>query len=167
MPESWNSRVIDFTGIYHQALRDLSAWVEKGISPPRSTEYTISKDTNQVLVPQNPSTRFGIQPVVELTAHSPENLAVDTRVIFDAHIEVPPNAGSIISTEWDLQGTGDFVSLPFGTNVSEIVEVQANFTYLVAGSYIPALHVTAQREGNATSPFRHVMNLGSVAAEVV
>lgn len=71
------------------------------------------------------------------------------------HFEVPPNAGKIISTEWDFLGAGDFVDVPFGP-VMEAVEAQVTFAYLEPGSYTLALRVTSQREGNASSQYRRV-----------
>lgn len=76
-------------------------------------------------------------------------MTVGTPVVFDGHIEVLPNAGMIISTEWDVLGNvTSFPRVPAGS-ASEIVEVQAHFTYSIAKSYIPTLRVTAQREGKS------------------
>lgn len=54
--------LVDFTGVYHQALQDLAAWVENGTAPPATTGYQI-KD-GQVVLARSAKDRHGIQPVV-------------------------------------------------------------------------------------------------------
>ncbi len=51
-------RLIHFTGLFEQNVRDLAAWVEQGIEPPRQTEYSIRN--GQVHVPKSASERAGI-----------------------------------------------------------------------------------------------------------
>lgn len=154
------SRVVEFTGIYHQALRDLAAWVENSVTPPLSTNYTISSAT-QVQVPADVSQRFGIQPSVELSisGRNRGEALNGTPVALDVYAEVPPNAGAIISVEWDYLGTGQFVRHDLDS-ATESLHLQRGFEYTAPGVYFPAVRVTAQREGNMTSPFRHVSNLG-------
>ncbi|KAL3496362.1 hypothetical protein BJX62DRAFT_222052 [Aspergillus germanicus] len=81
------TRIVDFTGLYEQLLRDLSGW----------TQYQVK--SGQVLVPASASGRGGIQPAVVLTV----NAANRTEIA-----EVPPGAGKIVSVEWDFYGTGEF-----------------------------------------------------------
>ena len=45
-------RLVDYNGILQQALRDVSAWAEQGIAPPRSTRYEVVD--SQVSVPTTP-----------------------------------------------------------------------------------------------------------------
>src|SRR5262249_21756578 len=52
--------------IFNQALTDMMAWVEQGIQPPPSTQYTISN--GQVIPAQQAPNRKGLQPVINLTA---------------------------------------------------------------------------------------------------
>ena len=61
-------------GVLQQALRDLSAWVEKAWRPPASTSYQVVD--GQVLVPPTAEERQGIQPVVTLTANGGERADV-------------------------------------------------------------------------------------------
>lgn len=160
VPESRASIVVEFTGIYHQALRDLAAWVEDGVAPPLSTNHTISSDT-QVLVPEDASLRFGIQPYVKLSVGngSCTGIASGSEVSMNVYAEVPPDAGSIISVKWDYLGTGDFVAHELDS-AAESLHLQKSFEYSTPGTYFPAVRVTSQREGSMTSPFRHVSNLG-------
>ena len=59
------THTISYLGMLHQALRDLSAWVETGVAPPPSTTYEVVD--GQVLVPAEARERRGLQPVVSLT----------------------------------------------------------------------------------------------------
>jgi hypothetical protein len=43
------ARLVEFTGILQQALRDVSAWAEKGTAPARGTSYHVTD--SQVTVP--------------------------------------------------------------------------------------------------------------------
>ncbi len=59
------THTISYMGVLHQALRDLSAWVEKGVAPPSNTSYEVVD--GQVVVPADARERGGVQPVVSLT----------------------------------------------------------------------------------------------------
>ena len=59
------THTVSYLGVLHQALRDLSRWVEEGVAPPPSTSYEVVE--GQVMVPADASQRRGIQPVVSLT----------------------------------------------------------------------------------------------------
>ena len=47
------THTVSYVGMLHQALRDLSRWVEAGIPPPESTGYEVVD--GQVVVPPTPS----------------------------------------------------------------------------------------------------------------
>ncbi|MEU9246187.1 Tat pathway signal sequence domain protein [Streptomyces sp. NPDC048385] len=155
------AQIVEFTGMLQQALRDLSAWVEKGVQPPRTTVYDVSD--SQTLVPEDASARRGIQPVVDLTVDGTDRIEVRAgqTVTFKARIDVPAGAGRVVHTEWDFVGTGDFTAKPYGPP-RQTVEVRQTFTYTEPGTYIPVLRATAQREGDTTTPFAQVANLGRV-----
>ncbi len=59
------THVVSYLGVLHQALRDLSRWVEMGVAPPESTRYEVVD--GQVVVPPDAGSRHGVQPVVSLT----------------------------------------------------------------------------------------------------
>lgn len=46
------TRTVSYLGVLQQALRDISAWAEKGIVPPANTTYKI--EDGQVIVPHQP-----------------------------------------------------------------------------------------------------------------
>lgn len=159
------ARLIEFTGILQQALRDLSAWVEKGVEPARTTSYDVAD--SQISVPQHAAARRGIQPVVDLTVDGTDRIEVPAgrSVTFTARIEVPPGAGRVVHTAWDFAGTGDFTAKPFGPP-RQAVEIRQTFTYTKPGTYFPVLKATAQREGDTATPFAQVANLGRVRVVV-
>ena len=68
------ARTVSYQGALEQALRDVSAWVEKGVKPPASTNYKMVD--SQVEVPDSAAQRVGIQPVVRLSANGRERAEV-------------------------------------------------------------------------------------------
>lgn len=159
VPKELQTRLVDFTGLYEQLLRDLSSWVEEGTEPPEGTAYTV--ENGQVRVPATASERKGIQPVVELTIDGGNRTEITTgeSVTFELRAEAPPGTGLIVSVEWDFYGTGDFVEVEFG-GVGERVETSASHAYSEAGVYFPAVRVASHREGDADTEFARALNLG-------
>lgn len=160
------TRTVTYQGVLQQALRDLAAWVEKGVVPPGSTSYRISD--GQVIVPQSASERRGIQPVVGLRANGSvrTEISAGQRVSFTGTISVPPGAGSIVSAEWDFDGAGKF---PISSKVAKgarTATVTVTHTFDQPGTYFPALRATSQRQGNVRTPYGQVENLGRVRVVV-
>lgn len=155
------ARLIQYDGILQQALRDVSAWAERGVVPARSTRYDVPD--SQIKVPANAAAHRGIQPVVDLTVNDAARIdvAAGQTVTFKAKIQVPPETGKVVSTAWDFLGDGNFTASPFGSP-KQTVEVKIRFTYTTPGTYFPALRATAQREGDTHTSFALVQNLGRV-----
>jgi hypothetical protein len=163
------TRVVPYSGVLQQALRDLSAWVERGIAPPPSTEYEMVD--GQVRVPARAAERRGIQPVVTLTANGRDRaaVAVGEPVEFSAVIAAPPGAGVVVGAEWDFEGAGDYPIIePFEDATLSMSQLTMTTTYAFSepGTYFPALRATVHREGDAESPFARVQNLGRVRVVV-
>jgi hypothetical protein len=159
------TRLIEYTGILQQAVRDLSAWVERGVAPPGSTQYDVAD--GQIQVPARATQRGGIQPVVDLTVNGANRIDVvaGQRVTFKARIQAPPATGKLVATEWDFNGTGTFTTEPIGVP-APIVDAQAAFTYSKPGTYFPVLRATSQRDGDPSTPFARAQNLGRVRVVV-
>ncbi len=155
------TRVISYQGALQQALRDLSAWVERGVSPPESTCYELVD--GQVIVPSTAGERKGVQPVVSLRVDGSARaeVKVGQAVAFDARIEAPPGAGLLIKAEWDFEGAGDY---PVVTAIEpeRRMELKTTHVFSAPGTYFPALRVTCQREGDTSTPYALVQNLGRV-----
>lgn len=160
------AHTVDFKGVLQQALRDLSAWVERGVAPPASTSYQIV-DGAQVQVASTAAQRGGIQPVVDLRVNGGvrADVAVGQPVTFTAQVQVPPGAGKVVDAEWDFTGSGTFVRLS-AAPIAETVTVQASFAYTQPGTYFPVLRATSQRQGNPATPYARVENLGKVRVVV-
>lgn len=159
------TRIVAYTGILQQAVRDVSAWVEHGIAPPGSTQYDAVN--GQIGVPARAVERRGIQPVVDLTVNGRDRIDVlaGHPVTFRARIQVPPATGKVVATEWDFFGTGTFTPMRLGVP-KPTVEVRTSFTYTKPGTYFPALRVASQREGHPTTAFGRAQNLGRIRVVV-
>lgn len=61
------THIVRYRPVLEQLLRDLSAWVERGVKPPASTPYEVIDGLP--VVPANAGIRKGVQPVVDLTVN--------------------------------------------------------------------------------------------------
>ena len=161
-----NPYIVSYTPVLQQALRDLSAWVERGVPAPASTRYRLADDA-QIAVPGAAAERQGIQPVVALTADGGvrAEARVGQPVEFEAVVEVPPNTGKIVSAEWDFDGLGDF---PVKSELvpGERVVIRMTHAFARAGTYFPTLRAASQRQGDPSTPFARIANLGRVRVVV-
>jgi PKD domain len=161
------TRTVSYLGILQQALRDVSLWVEKGVPPPTSTSYKVND--GQIVVPATAADRHGIQAVVSLTANGGTRAEVSTGkpVKFSATAELPANTGKIVAAEWDFEGQGTFpVVQPMSKTQSSAsgsrVVVTTTYSFTKPGTYFPALRITSQRQGDPTTPYGRIHNLGRV-----
>lgn len=160
------TRVVSYGNVLYQALRDVSAWVEKGTPPPANTSYKVVD--GQVLVPATAAARKGIQPVITVKANGRDRaeVAVGKKVEFTAVVDVPPGTGKVVKGEWDFEGVGTFpvpakVATP-GTRVT----LRASYTFTKPGTYFPVLRAYSQRDGDVTTPYGRIPNLGRVRVVV-
>jgi len=166
-PPVITTRIINYGGVLQQALRDLSAWVEKGIAPPASTKYKIGDA--QVEVPPTAAERNGIQPTVNLkvNGHKRAEVKVGKKIKFSAVIETPPNSGSIVHVEWDFEGNGDY---PINENLNNTnsthAKVKITYTFLEPGTYFPAIRISSHRQGDPNTPHARVQNIDRVRVVV-
>jgi hypothetical protein len=167
--------LVPYLGALHQALLDLSDWVERGIEPLSSSVYSIVK--GQVKVPEKAQERLGVQPVVHLKANGSDSVAVGVgeTVLFTADVELPEGAGRFTSAEWSFDGfehtfstdaypiKGIFIDMnETGTKSS----VQSQYAFSHPGTWFPVLRVSSQRQGDASEIFTQVKNLGRVRVTV-
>ena len=165
------TRTVSYVGVLQQALRDVSAWVEKGIAPPPSTLYKVAD--GQIVVPATAIERKGIQPVVHVTANGKAKAEVTTgkAAAFAAVIEVPPGTGKIVKAEWDFEGEGTFpvtqeINASNTTASGTQVDLVTTHVFSKPGTYFPALRATSQRDGDERSPYGRIPNLGRVRVVV-
>ncbi len=165
------THTISYLGVLHQALRDLSFWVEKGIEPAATTNYKI--EDGQVIIPATANERKGIQPVVEAKVNGAKRADITSgkKVNLTAIIEIPENTGKIVSAAWDIDGTGKFENI-VNLNEKKVknngahVEIESQFTFSKPGTYFPTILVVAQREGNKETPYTKIQNLDRVRVVV-
>jgi hypothetical protein len=155
------AHVVSYGGALQQALRDLAAWVEKGVKPSE-TAYKIA-DT-QVVVPKSAAERKGVQPVIDLKANggARAEVAIGEPVSLTATIEVPPGAGKVVSAQWDFEGRGDFPDAAEIGEPRDRITLSASHSYARAGTYFAVLRAASQRQGDKTTPYGRVENLARV-----
>ena len=167
------THTVSYIGVLQQALRDLAAWVEKGVAPPATTHYRV--DDGQIVVPPTAEARKGIQPVLTLTANGAERADVNVGepVQFYAVVDVPPKTGVVVSAEWHFEGgVGDGAdAYPVHESLdkkalSDHLEIRRTYTFSKPGTYFPTLRVASQRNGDTATPFARVQNLKRVRVVV-
>ncbi|NHJ22757.1 MAG: hypothetical protein EAX91_17570 [Candidatus Lokiarchaeota archaeon] len=166
-PPVITTRIINYGGVLQQAIRDLSAWVEKGIAPPASSIYKMMGA--QVEVPLTAVERKGIQPVVNLTVNGGERADVNVgkKLTFSAVIKAPPNTGYVVGAEWDFEGSGDYpVTEKLKNTRSTRVEVKQTYSFSEPGTYFPAIRVTSHRQGDPITRHARIQNIGRVRVVV-
>ena len=155
------TRTVSYLGVLQQALRDLANWVEKGQLPPQSTTYKMVD--GQVVVPPTAAERKGIQPVitVEANGHARAEVAVGEPVTLTARIDMPKQTGSIVSAEWDLDGSGSYgVKADLNETRGPFLNVKLVHSFDRAGTYFVTLRAASQRSDDRDTPFARVQNLG-------
>jgi hypothetical protein len=159
------THTVSYIGVLHQALRDLSRWVEAGIPPPESTGYEVVD--GQVVVPPDAISRRGVQPVISLTVDGAVRADVAAReeVTLRVTTEVPPGAGSIVAVEWDFDGTGGY-PVHDSLEPASTVVVERRWSSAEPGIFFPVARVVSHRDGNATSPYARLQNLARVRVVV-
>lgn len=164
--EEDGNRIVSYQGVLQQALRDLSAWVEKGVAPPQSTAYRI--DHGKVVVAPTAAERHGIQPVVSLRVNGGDRIEVapGQAVAFAGTIAVPPAAGAIVAAEWDFAGNGTFAASSKVRAGARVATVKASHRFDQPGTYFVALRATSQRQGDRRTPYGRIENLDRVRVVV-
>lgn len=162
-----STHLVNYEGALQQIIRDLTAWVERGVEPPAATSYRIVD--SQVVVPQSAGQRHGIQPVVDLKANGGVRAGIGSgeSVTFTAEIEAPQGTGSIVAAEWDFDGDGAYPQAAEAGGLGKSrAELRTTHRFTKPGTYFPALRVVAQRDGDFSTPFARVQNLGRVRVVV-
>jgi hypothetical protein len=159
------THVVSYLGVLHQALRDLSAWVEKGIVPASSTSYEVVD--GQVVVPDDAAERHGVQPVVTLTVDGDERVDVTSgaEVTFRAVAEVPGHTGVIVRVEWDFDGAGRFPVVE-SLEPGERAVIERRHTFATSGTWFPTVRVTSNRDGDTSTSYAQIRNLARVRVVV-
>lgn len=161
-----DTHIVSYAGVLQQALRDVAAWVENGVPPARETVYRY--DDGQIYVPARAKDRLGIQPTLELTANggSRADVGVGEKVNFVGDIEVPPQAGGIVSAEWDYDGTGEYPDSDNFTDAAMTKRITRTRAFDKPGTYFVTFRATVQRKDAVGTSFAKVLNLARVRVVV-
>lgn len=159
------THLVNWYGMVEQALRDVAAWAEDGVEPPRSTKYVV--EDSQIVVPDNSAARRGIQPVVDLSVRGKDLIRVRAGepVKLQAKAQVPPGTGKILRVEWDLDGDGVYMEAPLA-RIGGTVTVQRTASFTTPGTYFVAVRVTSERDGDANATVALSQNLDRVQVVV-
>jgi len=140
-------------GILNQAILDMAAWVEQGVPPPPSSRYKRDPQ-NQVVLSQQAEARFGLQPVIRLTANgsSRATVGVNQNVDLNATFDVPPGGGKIVRYAWYLGGKDyKFEDAVTVEKPTAGFTVQRTISFPAPGEYAITLRGDGQRDGDKSS----------------
>lgn len=161
-----HQHIVSYLGALHQALLDLSDWVERDIPPAPTSAYSI--DGGQVLIPGAAQERKGIQPVVQLFAEGGKRVTarVGETVVLTAIIEVPDGGGIVENVSWDFEATDIFAEEGIVTAEADGKRARAvaGHVFHRAGTYFPVVKVAANRAPG--DRFTRVMNMDRVRVVV-
>jgi hypothetical protein len=154
-----HAHTVQLGGALQQGLRDLARWVEEGVKPSE-TAYRV--EGGQVETPATAAERRGVQPIVELRANGGvrAEVGVGEPVTFTATVEAPEGAGPVVAAQWDFADAGSFTPQETLAAPQPRATVTATHSYDRPGTYFPVLLATAQREGDARTPYARVQNIG-------
>jgi hypothetical protein len=156
------TRVVSYLPVLQQALRDVSAWVERGVKPADNSGYKI--DDGQTILAATAAARKGVQPVVTLTANggAVAKVKVGQTVKFTAKVDAPPGNSFVQGISWSFKGEEPKgrVLPANGNRRTSIFETQTSFD--APGTYFVAAKGSAQRKGAIGTPYALVDNLARV-----
>lgn len=152
------TRIVHYDGFYYRALLDLADWVETGIAPAPSNQYTIHKGQ----VKLKDSDIGGIQPSVALSVNGEVRALVPAgeKAVLKAVVKVPKGQGQIVRLEWDAEGRGEFVTSHGDLRQSEEGVYHLDHVYEVPGTYLPAVRVASHKQGDVSDRHALAYNLG-------
>lgn len=170
------THAVSYNGVIQQALLDVSDWVERGVAPASSTNYSVRE--GQVEVPSTANERRGIQPVVVATIANAGNtldkkaisVPSGTPVRVNVEAAVPQGMGRIVKAEWSLDGkdyteTTDLKTDGIYSKDGSQVSFSHDITYDEPGTHFVAVRVTSQRNGKE-NPYTRIFNLDRVRIKV-
>lgn len=178
------THIVSYLGVLHQALLDLSEWVEKEKAPAATTHYNIQD--GQVIVPKDVEQRKGIQPLVNAKVNGKKrvDIKVGETVTLAATIDVPKGTGKLVAAAWNMEGLPNSMEVALGWDFenSTLFPVKANWqttggegnsvsiktshTFTKPGVYFPTLRVASERTGNTKTPYTRIQNLDRVRVVV-
>lgn len=157
-----HQHIVSYGGALNQALLDLSDWVERGIAPAATSEYTV--DQGRVTVPEKAVQRRGIQPVVTLRVNGGEKATVKVgeKVLFSGTVELPNRDEVVEDITWDFEATNQFQKGGCLTPSEDgsCAEVKKEYCFSRPGTYFPVMRAASNRTSGDS--FTRVLNMARV-----
>jgi PKD domain len=154
--------LVETQPVIEQTLHDLIDWVERGVEPVATS---FSYADGKVTLPATAAERGGIQPVVSVTVGGGDraDVRVGEPVTIEVVAEVPPGAGTIVSVDWDFDGSGTFPLRHEGVDgTATRVQLSTTHTYERPGSYFATARVQSHRAGDVNATACRVPNVAQV-----
>lgn len=160
----YTSRIVDFTGLYQQHLRDMVVWVEKNVNPPTPTNYTVVE--GQVEIPLSASACKGTQPVIELFVDGSQRtkVAPEEKKEFHAKVQVPNGVSQIVALEWDSLGIGEYTKSDI--DVGPEIYWRFSYAYSKLAVYFTGIRAASHLDGNIETKIALAWNLDRVRVVV-
>jgi hypothetical protein len=164
-----NTWLIDYMPYIEQSLADLIAWVEDGIEP---VDTAFDYVENKVILSPDAAQRRGIQAVIAVTVNGSDRAepAVGEAVELELSATVPLGAGTIVSADWDFDGTGLF---PFSHDGIDGIDGSAASVSLSTkhafdrpGEYFVTGRVHSHRDGDPAASSCRIANVAQVRVVV-
>ncbi len=153
------THAVSYLGVLHQALRDLSRWVEEGVAPPAEHALRGGRRAGRGAGRRAGTARRSSRWCTSApTARRGPTSQPGEEVTLRATAEVPPGTGSIVAVEWDFDGSGTF-AVSERIEPAPRVEVERRWSTADAGTHFPVVRVVAQRDGDMTTPYARLQNL--------
>ncbi|MFA7324404.1 MAG: hypothetical protein WC005_08600, partial [Candidatus Nanopelagicales bacterium] len=159
-----NTWLIDYQPIIEQSLVDLARWVEDGVEPA-DTAYEYRDGA--IVLPSDAVERRGIQPVVSVTVNGLDiaHVSAGEAVTCTVDAQTPPDSGTIISIQWDFDGSGKFTQSEKVDGTQAAVQQSTLHQFDRPGTYFVSALVESHREGDVSAASRRIPNVA--AARVV
>lgn len=157
--------LVSYLGGLHQALLDLSDWVERGIEPPKTSGYTV--EDGQIILADSAKERGGLQPIVRISADGKKRYEahIGEEVTFDAEIALPEGCGRVTRVEWSFEGEEDYPVKGTFLQGGDRATAHASHTYSVPGTYFAVARVSVQRDGT-DNIYTQIYNIDRTRVEV-
>lgn len=164
------TETVSYQSTVFQALLDVSDWVERGISPSKTSNYQIHD--SQVSITDEGKVRGGIQPsiIVSIDGKQRADTSIGKQVKVHVIAECPLGTGKIVDAAWCLDGKNftqivDLSQAKVNTDGSR-VEFDTVFSFDKVGTYFPTIRLHSERKGNANTTYTRIPNIGKVRVVV-
>ncbi|WP_244256156.1 hypothetical protein [Rathayibacter sp. VKM Ac-2760] len=159
-PQEFPARSIAYVGALETALRQLAAWVERGVEPAPTTAYEVVD--GQVLVPASVEERHGVQPTVALSVNDAESAHVKVGEPVSVRVEAEAADGGVVVELREVTTTADgeeVLGAALALEPGSRVATEYSVTFDAPGTRFLAVRVTAQTDGDPSDRFGRVENI--------